>query len=62
MLRLAREGGNGLLMAASVVLGFAGLFWLLGAMFSMVKGDVSGFPLGLGGWCVASSSSRVASA
>jgi len=49
MLRLAREGGNGLLMAASVVLGFAGLFWLLGAMFSMVKGDVSGFPLGLGG-------------
>ena len=52
MLRLAREGGTGLLMAASVVLGFAGLFWLLGAIFSMADGEVDGFPLGLwGGLC-----------
>ena len=52
MLRLARGGFNGLLMSASVVVGFAGLFWLLGAIFSMADGEVDGFPLGLwGGLC-----------
>ena len=45
MLRLAREGGNGLLMAASVVLGFAGLFWLLGAVLLLAA-------LAWGGWLV----------
>ena len=48
MLRLAREGGTGLLMAASVVLGFAGLFWLLIAIVAMVNG-IAYFPLGWGG-------------
>ena len=59
--RLARGGLTGLLMSASVVVGLAGLFWLLGAIFSMANGDVDGFPLGLGGVCVASPSSRLAS-
>jgi len=48
MLRLAKEGGTGLLMAASVVLGFAGLFWLLIAIVAMVNGNAY-FPLGWGG-------------
>ena len=48
MLRLAREGGTGLLMAASVVLGLAGLFWLLIAIVAMVNGNAY-FPLGWGG-------------
>lgn len=48
MLRLARAGGTGLLMAASVVLGFAGLFWLLSAVVAMVEG-LAYFPLGWGG-------------
>jgi hypothetical protein len=49
MLRLARGGFNGLLMSASVVVGLGGLFWLLGAIFSMANGEVDGFPLGFGG-------------
>jgi hypothetical protein len=49
MLRLARGGLTGLLMSASVVVGLAGLFWLLLAIFSMANGVVYGFPLGLGG-------------
>jgi uncharacterized membrane protein len=36
-------------MSASVVVGFAGIFWLLIAIFSMANGDVYGFPLALGG-------------
>jgi uncharacterized membrane protein len=36
-------------MTASVVVGLAGLFWLLFAIFSLANGDVYGFPLGLGG-------------
>ncbi|MGD0834093.1 MAG: hypothetical protein ABSA40_06655 [Candidatus Dormibacteria bacterium] len=52
MVRLARGGFTGLLMSASVVAGFAGLFWLLGAIFSVANGGVDGFPLGLwGGVC-----------
>ncbi len=45
---LARGGLNGLLMSLSVVMGFAGLFWLLPAIFLMTQG-FSGFPLGEGG-------------
>ncbi len=49
MSRVARGGFIGLLMAASVVLGFAGLFWLLTSIFSVAEGDVYGFPVGWGG-------------
>jgi hypothetical protein len=46
--RLARGGLTGLLMSASVVVGLAGLFWLLIAIFAGVNGSAY-FPLGLGG-------------
>ncbi len=46
--RLARGGLTGLLMSASVVVGLAGLFWLLIAIVAMVNGNAY-FPLGWGG-------------
>ena len=45
MVRLVRGGLNGLLMSASVVVGFAGISWLLTAIFAGVNSSAF-FPLG----------------
>jgi hypothetical protein len=45
MLRLARGGLTGLLMSASVVVGLAGIYWLLFAILAVISGG-GYFPLG----------------